>query len=454
MRMSVSHAEDILPSRIDEMEKLDATRQLQDLESKPPQNANAMSPTDGGRDAWMTIAGCFMVQFCTIGYSNAFGVYQDIYTREFLSNKSPSDISWIGSFQYFMQYAPGIFVGHAFDAGYFRHMMILGSFLEVFSMFMLSLVRKGQYYQVFLAQAIGIGLGQALLFIPSLTVISQHFKRRRSFAIGVAVTGASVGGIIWPILLNQLDQKATFGNANRAAGAVAGVLLLCANILMKPRRVEGKALTGVHIGMKSVFRDVAFMVSISAACLVSLGLFFPYFYLQLYAVSQGVPPRLAFYALAILNAGSIVGRLVPNFFADGLGPYNMIIPCLFLTAVLLFVVLAVHSFAGIVLFGLFYGCTSGSYISLIPSIIGQLSRQSGQPGLRMGFAFTSVGFWILVGTPIEGALLHFSGTNGSLLWSPCIIFSAIAVACGALGMLISRMLFVQGGRNGGLGQLI
>lgn len=26
--------------------------------------------------------------------------------------------SWIGSFQLFMQYAPGIFVGRAFDAGY------------------------------------------------------------------------------------------------------------------------------------------------------------------------------------------------------------------------------------------------------------------------------------------------------------------------------------------------
>lgn len=31
---------------------------------------------------------------------------------------------------------------------YSRHMMALGSFLEVFSIFMLSLVRKGQYYQV------------------------------------------------------------------------------------------------------------------------------------------------------------------------------------------------------------------------------------------------------------------------------------------------------------------
>jgi hypothetical protein len=67
---------------------------------------------------------------------NAFGVYQDYYTRYSLSSRTPSDIrylnifmlffrtlilcgsSWIGSFQLCMQYAPGILVGRAFDAGY------------------------------------------------------------------------------------------------------------------------------------------------------------------------------------------------------------------------------------------------------------------------------------------------------------------------------------------------
>lgn len=43
------------------MEKLDATRQPQDLESAAPQNPNlnVVGPTDGGRDAWMTIAGWY-----------------------------------------------------------------------------------------------------------------------------------------------------------------------------------------------------------------------------------------------------------------------------------------------------------------------------------------------------------------------------------------------------------
>ena len=60
----------------------------------------------------------WIVNFSTFGYINAFGVYQDYYTLHYITNKSPSDISWIGSFQLFMMYAPGLFVGRAFDAGY------------------------------------------------------------------------------------------------------------------------------------------------------------------------------------------------------------------------------------------------------------------------------------------------------------------------------------------------
>lgn len=67
-------------------------------------------------------------------------------------------------------------------------MVILGGFLLVFSMFMLSLTSEGEYYRVFLAQAVGMGLGQAMLFLPSLIIIGHHFKRRRALATGIAVS--------------------------------------------------------------------------------------------------------------------------------------------------------------------------------------------------------------------------------------------------------------------------
>jgi len=421
-------------------------------------------PLDGGREAWFTIAGAWMVTFCTFGYVNAFGVYQDYYTREFLAERSASDIrycslipfhmadvmsrvpnSWIGSFQLFMLYAPGIFVGRAFDAGYFHHVMISGSVLYVSSMFVLSLTQLGQYYQVFLCQSLGMGIGQGMLFLPALTIVGHHFRRLRSLAMGIVITGASGGGIVFPIMLNRLGQRMPFPNAIRATCGVVVGLLFIANCIMRtrllPKRQRPPLLTpDIH----AIVRDTTYLISIAGAVLVCLGLFFPYFYMQLYAVKMGVDPNLAFHILAILNAGSVVGRLLPTFLADRLGVYNIILTTLYSSAVLLFTIFRIDTSAGIVVMTSLYGFMSGAYVSLVPSLLSQLSTHSGEIGIRMGFAFSIVGVAMLVGNPIIGALL---GHNSNYQWSRAIVFSGICVTSGAIFMTISRHMFVK--RKGG-----
>ncbi|KAF8645564.1 hypothetical protein AX16_007737 [Volvariella volvacea WC 439] len=369
------------------------------------QNPGVEIRMDSGRTAWMTLAGAWLIQFCTFGYVSAYGVYQDFYTREFLSNSSPSDISWIGSFQIFVQYLLSAFVGRALDAGYFRQLIAVGTVLQVFSMFMLSLAKQGQYYQVFLAQALGMGLGQGLLFLPSLIVIGHHFKRRRAFATGIAVSGVSVGGIVWPIMLNQLSQRTTFANAIRATAGLAAVLLCVANFITKtrPRVVSAPAPQPPNI--KSILRDNAYTVSIAGAFCISLGLFFPYFYLQLYAIDKGVSTNLAFYVallynfpkVAILNSGSVLGRILPNFFADRLGAYNMLLACLVCSAVLAFCIFAVQDFAGIVVFGILYGFFSGSCESNFFLALGC--------GLAAYFVHEIVSFFWMVTWACVGALV-------------------------------------------------
>ena len=56
----------------------------------------------------------------------------------------------------------------------------------------------------------------------------------------------------------------------------------------------------------------------------------------------------------------MLGRLLPNFFADKFGPYNMLLPCLYISAVLAFAWFGISNFVGIIIFGLLYGFWSGS----------------------------------------------------------------------------------------------
>ncbi|KAJ7482003.1 major facilitator superfamily domain-containing protein [Mycena latifolia] len=413
------------------------------------QRHSADPEADGGRTAWLTILGTFFIQFCTLGNINAFGFYQDYYTRYSLSNKTPSEISWIGSFQLCMQYAPGIIVGRAFDAGYFHHMIAFGSALQVVSIFMISLTQKHKYYQVFLAQAVASGIAQSLLFLPSLSIIGQHFKRNRAFATGVGVSGASLGGVIWPIVLNQLSNRTSFENAVRVTGAIAGVLLVIANLVMK---TEPHSTGAAAPKFKVILTDWAFMSSIAGAFVVGLGLFFPYFYLQLYAVDKGMDENLAFYVLAIMNAGSVGGRLLPNFIAVRVGPYNMMIPCLAISSALTFSIFGLETFRGVVIFGVLYGFWSGSYVSLVPTLILSTASNCGEHGTRMGVAFSIVSISMLIGTPISGALLNASG--GNYVWYKPIVFCGIMLACGAALFSLSRYLFVRDGRGRARGRLV
>ncbi|KAL9708744.1 hypothetical protein Ac2012v2_008124 [Leucoagaricus gongylophorus] len=454
----------------------------------PPSVMTAIDEDSSKTGKWLIIFGTWLVQFCTYGFVLLFyHAYIEIVLRKvkficvsvmsplsafirtitlgkFYQTKHPlksgeyqqwdvvllmtvSPHSWIGSVQLFLQYALGVVVGRVYDLGYFQYLIGVGTVLQTVSLFMLSLTRPYHYSEIFLSQAIGMGLGQAMLFLPSISVISHHVKTRRVMATGIAVSGASVGGIVWPIILNRASQKLDFPNAVRISAAILGIFLLVANSLYFIACSKRKA-TRVVAHHKPNFRgmlsDWPYSISILSAFCVNLGLFFPYFYLQSYAVYQRLEPSFAFYLLAILNAGGVFGRVLPNFLADRFGTYNMLLLSLYISSVLVFAILAIHTPAGLTCLALLYGFWSGSYVSLIPSLLVQLTSGPGELGVRMGIAFSIVAVSLLGGTPIEGVLL---GTHGEhFAWASPIIFCGVMITCGSLGMTISRCLYVRSRR--------
>lgn len=153
---------------------------------------NYASIPNGGLVAWLQVAGAFALFFNTWGVLNTFGVYQTYYESGELFRASSSDLSWIGALQACLLLLVGALTGPIYDAGYFRALVITGSFLIVFGQMMLSLCTE--YYQVFLAQAVCIGLGAGCLFVPSVAIISTYFQNTRiAVAMGLAASGSSLG---------------------------------------------------------------------------------------------------------------------------------------------------------------------------------------------------------------------------------------------------------------------
>lgn len=117
----------------------------------------------------------------------------------------------------------------------------------------------------------GIGLG--LIFVPSMSVISHYFARRRALAIGLAFAGSSIGGVMQPIMVNRLlNGPLGFANGVRAnTGLIAGMLLV-GNLLMRPRPLnEIHFAPKARIDVKAYLRDGPYM-ALLLACVQYLAL--------------------------------------------------------------------------------------------------------------------------------------------------------------------------------------
>ena len=111
-------------------------------------------------------------------------------------------------------------------------MLLIGTFMHVFGIMMTSL--STEYYQVLLAQGLCSAMSCAMLFNPSITAAARWFHRKRGAALGIAFTGSSLGGVVFPIMVSRLIPNVGFGWAMRISAFLILILLVIANLTVRP----------------------------------------------------------------------------------------------------------------------------------------------------------------------------------------------------------------------------
>ncbi|KAG1749131.1 major facilitator superfamily domain-containing protein [Suillus paluster] len=394
---------------------------------------------EGGRAAWATTFGSFLVQLCGFGYTTSFGVYQDFYTQHYLTNETSSAISWIGSLNAFSITAVGLISGLLYDRGYFYHLVIAGSLLQSFCLFMLSLSKPDQYYQIFLAQGLGLGIASGLMYVPSMAVISHHFRRRRTLVMTFAASGSSLGAIIHPIMLNNLlNGRLGFANGVRASAGLVSVLLLIACLCMRTRLDPPMTPANYIAAARKCVRDAPFIFMTAGGFFFQTGFYYPLFFFQLDSIKHGISVNFSFYSLVILNGSNCVARISSGFIAAFIGVPNLIIVATISCGVLILGMIGLSSLASVVVLGIMYGFFAGLYIAMVAPLMATLTPDLSELGARMGICFFIAGFGSLIGTPISGALL----TSNYTWWIPAL-FSGIASVTGSVMYFIMRFVFVR-----------
>lgn len=391
---------------------------------------NVASIPNGGLRAWLQVLGAFFLFFNSWGIINTFGVYQTYYESSILASSSPSDISWIGSVQAFFLLLVGPATGPIYDAGYFRGLLLFGTIMIVFGQMMLSLASV--YYQVFLAQAVCVGIGAGCLFIPSVAILSTYFNTRLATATGLAAAGSSLGGVIYPIVLYNLIPQIGFAWATRTLGFMMLGTLVISNSVM---RVRVRPAHKRKLFDFPFFLYTPYTLFVLGGFCAFMGLYAPFFYVESYAISYNITSQeLAFYTLPIINSASILGRIIPNFLADRTGPFNIIVPACVVSGIIALCLIPARNEPGLIILCLLYGFFSGALVSLPPTIFVHLSfKERGMIGTRMGMGFFVISIGLLLGTPICGWILNAS--SFTYVW----VFSGVLIVVGGALIACARI---------------
>ncbi|KAF9224168.1 MFS general substrate transporter [Gyrodon lividus] len=426
---------------------MDSTRDLDgpltvEEDSTPPIEKESQVMQDfpeGSFAGWATAFGAFLVQFSTYGYSISFGVYQDFYTQTYITNETSSTISWIGSTNAFLFEICGLLAGRMYDRGYFYHLIYGASLLQALSLFMLSLAHPNNYYQVFFAQGIGSGCAAGLLYIPSMAVVSHYFNKRREQVMTFVASGAYLGAVVHPIMLNNtINGQMGFASGVRASAGLVSGLLFVACLLMRSRLSPSESRTNFVAAARKCGRDSAFIFGCLGLTISVIGFYYPLFYLQLDSARHGLGRTFSFYSLVIMNASSFIGQLSSGLLIGYLGVPNVVLIATFCGTALLFGMIAVHTVGGVAAFGVLYGYFSGIFQALWAPVMVLLTPDLSELGVRMGVACAAMAIGGLIGPPISGALL----TNDYIWWRGAL-FNGIAGALGFSMFLVMQRILIR-----------
>ncbi|KAI0547590.1 MFS general substrate transporter [Xylaria curta] len=395
----------------------------------PPIKEPGPAP-DGGLRAWLQVFAGHLTCFITWGLITSFGIFQSTY--EEMLNEAPSTISWIGTIQIFTLLLVGTLSGRASDAGFVHQAVLIGTSLIVFGMFVTSI--STQYYQFLLAQGIVVGLGMGILYMPSLSVPSSYFTVKKPLAVAIVASGAGSGGLVYPVMIQQLLPRVGFGWTIRSMAFVTLFVAILINLIM---RVRVPARKSGPIADLHAFTELDYVFFVIGFFLIYWAVYFAFYYIDLYGHTYASFTSIdSINLLLITNALGIPGRILPGFIATHFGPINTAIPTATSVAIVLYAWPAVaHAKGPLYAFAAAYGLVASAIQSLFAVSLAALTTDLSQLGTRMGMVFSVVAFASLTGSPIAGAIVQACGGSylGAQLWA------ASSMLLGAAALVVARV---------------
>jgi len=271
-----------------------------------------------------------------------------------------------------------------------------------------------QIWQLFLSQGVCFGIGMGFLYIPATAVLPQWFSTRRSLAVGIASSGAGLGGVAYNLIAGVAARKLGLHWTYRILALCSlGINGICAtlirdrNEMVKPKQDYLDWREFGHI-------EVVFVII--WGFLSEIGYIVLLYSLPHYATTIGLTQGQGSVVSAVLNVGLGVNRPLVGYLSDRWGRINM---AMFMTASCGISCLALwvpaDSYGLLLAFALFAGFGCGTFWGTIAAVTAEVVGLRRLP-TAFGVICISLVAPTLFAEPIGLELVAVSGYRSSQIF--------------------------------------
>ena len=374
--------------------------------------------TDSPR-AWLMAGVAFAACFIACGVQFTFGVFFKPMSVEF--GASHASAATIFAITASLTNLLGIIGGHLGDRFGPRRVMIAGALSLGLGLFMTS--RVGHIQAAYATYGICVGIGVALTYVPVLAMVGGWFRKRRTAALGITVSGIGCGTLVCVPLAAVAIEHFGWRGAYRLTSVIATAGLLSCAALAKAPPVA--AVYGAS-RLRAIVRTRPFITLYVTSMLSSMAIFVPFVYLPSFAQTRGVSEVRAAALIGFIGASSVVGRLGLGALADRFEALKLYKAATLLLGLSFIIWGFPGSYASLVVFAIVMGSAYGGWVVMLPAVLAEIFGVEGL-GSTLGAVYSGSAISAVIGTPLAGFLID---KTGSYLWAAAL--AGISVITGFL----------------------
>ncbi len=374
------------------------------------------------RQAWVVVWACFISLSVIFGVSYSFAAFFASLSAEFHAHRA--DVSLVFGLCGLVYFAGGAAAGLLADRFGPRRVCGAGMLVIAAGLAVSSLATS--ILAVYLAYGVGIGVGIALVYTPSIACVQPWFTRRRGLAAGIASAGIGAGTVAVPLLATALIASLQWRSAMLVL-AVAVLLLGGGATLLLQRAPSATGSAGRAVAGHSLRQAMAtpqFRWFYLMTVLGSPAMFVPFAHVSAAARDLGVLDAQAVGLVGLIGIGSLTGRFAIGALADRVGRPRTLALAMASLGLSYLVWMGASGWAPMAVFSLWMGLSYGGIVSLMPALCMDLFGARAVSAI-IGTLYTGAAAGNLLGPWVAGAVFDATGSYRGVIWG-CMAFCALA----------------------------